>query len=164
MNRWYVIKTKPNQEKKAALNLQNQKFKVFIPQIYKEKRVRGKLVTFNEPFFPSYIFINFNIERDHWTKINNSYGVSKLLSIGGTPQQIKDNFINSLMSYINKDEYIENLFSLKKNQNVQIMDGPFEGFFASVVKKVGKDRVKLFVNFLTKQTSIILDKKSLLPA
>ena len=164
MNRWYVIKTKPNQEKRAASNLQNQKFKVFIPEIKREKRVRGRLVTLNEPFFPSYIFINFNIEKDHWFKINNSYGVSKLLSIGGTPQQIKDNFINSLMSFINNEEYIENLFSFKTNQNVKIKDGPFEGFLASVVKKVGKDRVKLFVNFLTKQTSVILDKKSLLPA
>lgn len=164
MNKWYVIKTKPNQEKRAVLNLQNQKFKVFFPEILRERRVRGKLVTLNEPFFPSYIFVNFDIERDHWTKINNSYGVSKLLSIGGTPQQIKDNFINSLMSFIKNDKYIENLFSFKINQNVKIKDGPFEGFFASVIKKVGKDRVKLFINFLTRQTSIILDKKSLLPA
>ena len=119
MNRWYVIKTKPNQEKRAALNLQNQKFKVFIPEIPREKRVQGKFVTLNEPFFPSYIFVYFDIEKDHWTKINNSYGVSKILSIGGTPQQIKDNFINSLMSFVKNDKYIENIFSFKINQNVK---------------------------------------------
>ena len=50
MNQWYVVKTKPQQEKRASLNLRNQNFNVISPFI-KNKNI--------EPLFPSYIFVSF---------------------------------------------------------------------------------------------------------
>ena len=35
MTQWYVVKTKPHQEKRAALNLRNQNFNVISPLIKK---------------------------------------------------------------------------------------------------------------------------------
>ena len=36
--------------------------------------------------------------------------------------------------------------------NVQINDGPFKGFFASVIKKVSNERVKLMIDFFQRKT------------
>ena len=36
MNQWYVVKTKPQQEKRASLNLRNQNFNVISPLIKKK--------------------------------------------------------------------------------------------------------------------------------
>ena len=33
MNKWYLIKTKPRQEKKAKQNLENQGYRAFCPMV-----------------------------------------------------------------------------------------------------------------------------------
>ena len=35
MDQWYVVKTKPQQEKRASMNLRNQNFKVILPLLQK---------------------------------------------------------------------------------------------------------------------------------
>ena len=55
MNQWYVVKTKPQQEKRASLNLRNQNFNVISPLIKKKINC--------EPLFPSYIFVSFDIKK-----------------------------------------------------------------------------------------------------
>lgn len=156
MSQWYVVKTKPNQEKRASLNLSNQNFKVISPFIRREKGY--------EPLFPSYIFVSFDINKSIWSKINNSYGVSKLLSFNGMPKQLDKNFICHLKQIIDKDGFVrKNFFDLKIGTNVQISDGPFEGFFASVIKKVSNQRVKLMMDFFQQKTTIIVNVKNLLP-
>ena len=156
MSQWYVVKTKPNQEKRASLNLSNQNFKVISPFIRREKGY--------EPLFPSYIFVSFDINKSIWSKINNSYGVSKLLSFNGIPKQVDNHFIYNLKQIIDKDGFIkESFFNLKTHMNVQINDGPFKGFFANVIKKVSNERVKLMIDFFQRKTTIIVNVKNLLP-
>ena len=38
---WYVIRTKPKQEERAALNLENQGFEVFAPKLTVNKLRRA---------------------------------------------------------------------------------------------------------------------------
>ena len=157
MAQWYVVKTKPNQEKRAALNLRNQNFNVISPFIKKK-------INF-EPLFPSYIFVGFDINKSAWPKINNSYGVSRLLCINGIPKKLDNNFICYLKQILDADGFVKKSFlNLKIDMNVQIKDGPFKGFFASVIKKVSNERVKLMIDFFQRKTSITVNEDSLLPA
>ncbi len=157
MKKWYVVKTKPHQEKRASLNLRNQNFNVILPFIKKKLN--------SEPLFPSYIFVSFDINKSIWSKINNSYGVSKLLSLNGIPKQLDNSFIFHLKQIIDKDGFVKKgFFNLKTNMNVQINDGPFKGFFASVIKKVGDERVKLMIDFFQRKTTITVKINNLSPA
>lgn len=157
MSQWYVVKTKPRQENRALLNLRNQNFDVILPLI--------KTSINCEPLFPSYIFVSFDIKENIWSKINNSYGVSKLLSLNGIPKQLDNNFIYHLKQIIDESGFVKrSLFQIRTNMNVQINDGPFKGFFANVIKKVSKERVKLMINFFQRKTSIIVSIDNLLPA
>tara|TARA_B100000963_G_C22499520_1_gene613093 strand:- start:224 stop:700 length:477 start_codon:yes stop_codon:yes gene_type:complete len=157
MCQWYVVKTKPHQERRASLNLRNQNFKVISPFIKKKNNC--------EPLFPTYIFVSFDINKDFWPKINNSYGVSRLLSFSGIPKQLDNNFICHLKQILDKDGFVKkNFFNLKTNVNVKINDGPFKGFFASVIKKVSNERVKLMIDFFQGKTTIIVNIDNLLPA
>ena len=156
MSQWYVVKTKPRQENRALLNLRNQNFDVILPLI--------KTSINCEPLFPSYIFVSFDIKENIWSKINNSYGVSKLLSLNGIPKQLDNNFIYHLKQIIDESGFVKrSLFQIRTNMNVQINDGPFKGFFANVIKKVSKERVKLMINFFQRKTSIIVSIDNLLP-
>ena len=151
MDQWYVVKAKPQQEKRASMNLRNQNFKVILPLL--QKTSNGSKINY-EPLFPSYIFVSFDITKNYWPKINNSYGVSKLLSFNGIPKELNVNFISYLEEIIDKNGFVKaNIFQFKKNQCVQINNGPFKGFFASVIKKVGEQRVKLMIDFLKENHS-----------
>ena len=57
MNQWYVVKTKPQQEKRASLNLRNQNFNHFT--LIKKNNC--------EPLFPS--FCSFDINKNIWQLI-----------------------------------------------------------------------------------------------
>ena len=156
MNYWYVVRTKPNQEKRASLNLRNQNFSVILPLIKKNNGC--------EPLFPSYIFVNFDINQNIWPKINNSYGVSNLLSFNGVPKHLDNKFIFYLKQIIDDDGFVKkNFFSLRSNMNVKINDGPFKGFFANVINKVSNERVKLMIDLFQRKTTIIVNIDYLLP-
>ena len=156
MNQWYVVKTKPQQEKRASLNLRNQNFNVISPLIKKKNNC--------EPLFPSYIFVSFDINKDIWQKINNSYGVSRILSLNGIPKNLDNNFVNHLKQIIDSNGLVKkSLFNFKTNMKVQINDGPFKGFFANVIKKVSDERVKLMIDFFQRKTTIIVNEDNLLP-
>ena len=157
MNQWYVVKTKPQQEKRASLNLRNQNFNVISPLIKKKNNC--------EPLFPSYIFVSFDINKNIWQKINNSYGVSRILSLNGIPKNLDNNFVNHLKQIIDSNGLVKkSLFNFKTNMKVQINDGPFKGFFANVIKKVSDERVKLMIDFFQRKTTIIVNEDNLLPA
>ena len=48
--------------------------------------------------------------------------------------------------------------------NVKINDGPFKGFFANVIKKIGNERVKLMIDFFQRKTTITVNMDNILPA
>ena len=156
MNQWYVVKTKPKQERRASLNLRNQNFNVISPFI------KNKISC--EPLFPSYIFVSFDINKNLWPKINNSYGVLKLLGFNGIPKKLNVNFIYYLNEIIDKDGYVnKKFFNFKTDQNVQINDGPFKGFFAKIINKLSNERVKLMIDFFERKTTITIKEDDLLP-
>ena len=54
---WYLVHTKPWQEKCALENLQRQGFQCYLPALPSEKLRQGMLVVKDEPLFPRYLFI-----------------------------------------------------------------------------------------------------------
>ena len=74
MKKWYLIKTKPRQEKKAKQNLANQGYEVFCPIA----KLNNKLVV----LFPGYLFIQLNDKTQNWSPINSTKGVSYFVKFG----------------------------------------------------------------------------------
>jgi len=79
---WVVVKTKKNNEKKADVNLSNQGFKTFLPKYRFHKKTLNKSKLILRPLFPGYIFVYVN-KNQPWNKINNTYGVSYILTNNG---------------------------------------------------------------------------------
>ena len=79
MKKWYVIKTKANQEKKAITNLSRQGYEIFCPLSPFLKKFKNSIIKILNPLFPSYIFIRLDLDIDGWRKINNTYGVKEIL-------------------------------------------------------------------------------------
>ena len=60
INHWHLIYTKPRQEKRAALNLTQQGFEVFLPMMSKEVLRQNSLDMVEEPLFKRYLFVRFD--------------------------------------------------------------------------------------------------------
>jgi len=92
---WIVLQIKPNQSKKAELNLNNQNFKTFFPRIsYKSKNK-----TYSKDVFLGYAFVKVKDFRKLGT-INSTYGVSKILSISGRVPSLGNNVILNIRDQV----------------------------------------------------------------
>lgn len=54
---WYLVHTKPRQERCALDNLQWQGYEYYFPTMPPEKLLLGKLGVFDQALFPHYLFI-----------------------------------------------------------------------------------------------------------
>lgn len=54
---WYLVHTKPKQEKYALENLQRQGYECYLPLLLSERIRQGILMVTDEPLFPRYLFI-----------------------------------------------------------------------------------------------------------
>ena len=163
-NNWFVVMSKPNQESKAITNLKNQDFDVFSPYFEKENFIGETLKTKREFLFPSYIFVKFNLENYKWLKIKYTHGVKKILSIGSIPSQIEKNFVENLKNFSNKEGRINsNFFLFKPKEKIIVTKGPFRKIFGEIISVVGKNRIKVLLDFVTNKKTLVLDKDCILP-
>jgi transcriptional antiterminator RfaH len=84
---WYLVHTKPKQEKCALDNLHRQGYQCYLPMIPSEKLRQGLLTVADESLFPRYLFIRLGQgdSAKSWAPIRSTKGVSCLVSFGIEP-------------------------------------------------------------------------------
>lgn len=145
MNAWYLIYSKPRQEKTAFYNLSQQGYTVYFPQIRRQGACRNAGVI--EPMFPRYLFICLNDETDNWSFIRSTIGVSNLVRFGDYYARLPDSLIAALRGMENEQgirEFYEPAF--KPGDHVRIADGALKGYEAVFQAKAGNERVRLLLD------------------
>src|SRR5690606_6056526 len=97
---WYVVHTKPRQEQRALLNLEQQGYECYLPTLATEKIRQGKLVVGEEPLFPRYLFIRLDSQQSgkSWSPIRSTKGVSRLVTFGTEPARVEAQLIETLQA------------------------------------------------------------------
>jgi len=155
MNKWYLIKTKPRQEKKAKKNLENQGYRAFCPMI----KINDRLVV----LFPGYLFIQLNEKTQNWSPINSTKGVSHFVKFGLNFAKAP----NSVIEFIKTNQHItadklNNLNKFKPGDKVQISDGAFNNYIAIFKCYKSDERVILLMNLLGHEQSLSIKKESVI--
>ena len=57
MSRWYVVHTRPHQERRAEANLLRQGFRVWLPVMERSRRHARRIETVRGALFPGYLFV-----------------------------------------------------------------------------------------------------------
>lgn len=93
--RWYLIQTRPRQEKRAEEHLRRQRFECYRPlkAAAKPSLIR---VQSEEALFPGYLFIRMDQVHDNWYPIRSTRGVSRIVTFGGHPVPIHDQLIEQI--------------------------------------------------------------------
>ena len=146
MKSWYLIHSKPRQERIARENLDRQGFETYLPLVSVQRRRRGRATRVIDPMFPRYLFISLSNETDDWQPIRSTIGVSNLVRFGQIPAIIPDSLITSLRARENTDGFqIVPVKEFQKGDEVRITEGPMEGYEGIFQSRNGKERVTLLL-------------------
>jgi len=146
---WYLLKTKPHQERRALENLCNQGFECFLPLYLRERLRRGKRENIEEPLFPSYLFIHLDSIVSNWSVLRSTYGVANIVRFGDNPARVPDAVIDAIV------ERQQNKVQLyQPGDPVRITKGPFAGLEGIFEQNDGEARVLILLELMTKQQKL----------
>lgn len=152
---WYLLFTKPRQEKCALENLERQGYQCYLPILPTEKLRQGVLTVSDEPLFPRYLFIRLGqgSSAKSWGPIRSTRGVSRLVSFGQEPAQIDDSLIELLRAQGSSVEREpERLF--KHGERVRLTEAPFAGIEGVYQMADGERRVMVLIEILSKPVAV----------
>ncbi|HEY3432256.1 MAG TPA: transcription/translation regulatory transformer protein RfaH [Rhodocyclaceae bacterium] len=152
---WYLVHTKPRQEKVALQNLKQQGYPCYLPVLPSEKLRQGALALSEEPLFPRYLFIQLGLESTDksWTPIRSTKGVCRLVSFGTKPAKVPDNIIAFLQAQeVALQSQPERLFS--PGQRVCLTQGSFAGVEGIYQMADGERRVMVLIELMSKPVAI----------
>lgn len=145
MNAWYLIYSKPRQEKTAFYNLSQQGYTVYFPQI-RRPGVGGRAGAV-EPTFPRYLFINLNDITDNWSYIRSTRGVSCFVRFGDYAARAPDSLIAALRGMEN-EQGVRELYepAFQRGDHVRIADGALKGYEGIFQASTSNERVRLLLD------------------
>ena len=150
MKKWYLLYTKPRQEKLALQHLQNQAYEAYLPLVQVEKIRQGVRGLVEEALFPRYLFVQLDeAGSQSWAPIRSTVGVSQLVKFGHRFAEVSQDLVQWVQEHA-KTNKIEEQF--KSGDLVRITEGPFRGFDAIFQTYDGEKRAVLLLNLLTKMT------------
>ncbi len=164
--RWYAVHSLPRKEASAQMQLHNQQFRTFLPRIRKTRRHARKLDTVLAPFFPRYLFVILDLERDRWRSVNGTIGVSRLVMQNDRPQALPSGIVENLVACVNEDGLLsfDKEGRLKVGQKVELLGGPFVSQLGIVERLDSRERVALLLDLMGQKVRVNVSSRDVMPA
>jgi len=158
---WYVVRTKPRQERLAEFHLRQLCVETFLPLLRHQITVRRQEHTRVEPLFPRYLFARFEL-ADHYRAVNFSRGVVNIVEFGLKPAEVTDTLIDGIKSRMVDGYVIPASERFHQGQVVHITGGPLAGLEAVFVKELKEQhRVMLLLRALGLSATLTMDRDCL---
>ena len=166
--RWYSVSVLSNFEKKVAESiresveqhgLEEEILEVMVPTEEVTEVRKGKKVQVEKRFMPGYVLVKMDMTDRAYHLINDTNRVTGFLGPQGKPTPLRDREVAHLLNQV--EEGVERprpLISFDVGEQVNVTDGPFEGF-AGMVEEVDEDaaRLKVSVSIFGRATPVELE-------
>jgi transcriptional antiterminator RfaH len=154
MKGWYVVHSKPREERRALANLTNQGYTCYLPECVVTKIRRGRRTLVREPLFPRYLFIELDdtLEARSWAPIRSSKGVAGLVAFGGAPVYVESALIDGLRQQEARHQAVD--YTFQPGETVVILGGPFRNLQGVYQQADGERRAFVLIEFLNRMTCI----------
>ena len=148
--RWFAVHCRADREPGAAIQLRNQGFQVFLPLRQKTWRHARRVEIRQVPFFPGYLFVALDLERDCWRGINGTFGVQRLVMSGGEalPTPLPQGIVEALQGEADERGCLRHEELLRVGQGVRILAGPFGDRMGELIGLDDAGRVRVLVELL----------------
>ncbi|MDC3194272.1 transcriptional activator RfaH [Amylibacter sp.] len=151
---WFILQFKPNAHHQAVKNLNQQGFETFLPLNDITSRKLSRFMNTSKPLFPGYMFVRFDRAETDWHKIDNTYGVFRLITFTSILKSIPTTFVDSLMKRYDSSGKLLPIEKLKKGDQVTVLKGPFANFIATVEKYEADQRIWILMDLMGRKTKI----------
>ena len=168
MKNWYIVQTFSGFEQKIAETLKDmiQKKKlddkiseVLVPIHEVTVVKKGKRVQKKKKYFPSYILVKMEMNKELYHMIKNIQKVTGFLGTAGEPARVTDKEIDKILGNIKEGSLVpEPRISFDIGEQVKVCEGPFASF-TGLVEEVDeeKSRLKVSVSIFGRPTPIELE-------
>ncbi|SFD24241.1 transcription termination/antitermination protein NusG [Tropicimonas isoalkanivorans] len=166
--RWYSVSVLSNFEKKIAeqirhdvaqAGLEEEIDEVLVPTEEVIEVRRGKKVTAERRFMPGYVLVHMEMTDRGYHLINSINRVTGFLGPQGKPMPMRDAEVNQILNRVEEGvEAPRSLITYEIGEQVNVTDGPFEGF-SGMVEEVDEDnqRLKVMVSIFGRATPVELE-------
>lgn len=159
---WYLVYTKPRQERSAQQNLDRQGYSTYLPITQSRRNLQGRWRQVIEPLFPRYVFIQLSRTQDNWGPIRSTYGVSCIVRFGITAARVPDDFVHGLQGSADENGMVLGMSQeWHTGDRVRIVDGPLGGYEAVFVGRCGHERVRVLLDVIGQFSAVELGEQQL---
>ena len=168
MKNWYIIHTFSGFEQKVAETLKDTiKTKllsdkideVLVPTHEVTEVKKGKRVQRKKKYFPSYVLVKMEMNKELYHMIKNINKVTGFLGTTGIPAPVPEKEINKIMGRIKEGTLApKTQVTFDIGEQVKVCEGPFASF-SGLVEEVDEDksRLKVSVSIFGRPTPIDLE-------
>ena len=166
--RWYSISVLSNYEKRVAEQIRqavdqnrlgDQIDEVLVPTEDVIEVRRGKKVPRERRYMPGYVLVHMEMSDRGYHLVNSINRVTGFLGSSGKPFPMRDEEVDAIIRRAEQGtKQPRSLVSYDVGEKVNVTDGPFEGFTASV-EEVDEDnaRLKVSVSIFGRATPVDLE-------
>ena len=152
---WYTLRVISGKEKKIkdsilfeinTASMGDQVENILVPTENVLEMRDGKKRVRNKVFFPGYMLIKMDMDKETKYMIENISGVMSFVGPQGEPQALKQEEVNRILGIVEGSkgkEVVKSLFIV--GDHVKVTDGPFLDF-SGFVKEVNDEKQKLKVS------------------
>ncbi len=165
---WYIVQAYSGFEKKVADSIKDVMAKssmetslgeVLVPTHKVTEVKKGKRTQKQKKYFPGYILVKLDLNKQIYHKIKNIQKVSGFLGPEGKPVPVSENEVKKIMNQITETETNPSAgISFEIGEKVRVCDGPFASF-SGLVEEIDEDksRLKVSVSIFGRPTPVDLE-------
>ena len=152
---WYIVQAYSGFEKKVADSIKDVMAKssmetnlgeVLVPTHKVTEVKKGKRTQKQKKYFPGYILVKLDLNKQIYHKIKNLQKVSGFLGPEGKPVPVSENEVKKIMNQITETETNPSAgITFEIGEKVRVCDGPFASF-SGLVEEIDEDKLRLKVS------------------
>lgn len=153
------IKSKALEKLIKTENLGHKIDRVLVPAEEVTEMKNGKRTAVMRKFYPSYIMIHMEIDKETEYLVTSVPGVTHFVGPGQKPQPLPEAEVERILRRVDTQVEPSKLdVPYKIDDHVKVVDGPFKEF-SGIVKEVNLDRgkLKVMVTIFNRATPVELD-------
>ena len=155
MKNCYIVQTFSGFEHKVSealketikiKELDNKITDVLVPVHEITEVKRGKRVQRKKKYFPSYVLVKMEMNKELYHMIKDIQKVTGFLGAAGAPARVSDDEIDKILGNIKEGSLVpEPIVSFEIGEQVKVCEGPFASF-TGLVEEVAEEKSRLNVS------------------
>ena len=165
---WYIVQAYSGFENKVADSIKDTMSKeslssnlgeILVPTQKVTEVKKGKRTQKQKKYFPGYVLVKLDLNKQIYHKIKNIQKVSGFLGPEGKPVPVSENEIKKIINQANESQTSTSSgITFEIGEKVKVCDGPFASF-NGLVEEIDeeKSRLKVSVSIFGRPTPIELE-------